>query len=35
MMVLSLILDNHVCAYDTDIYRVLTLKNENVHSLDA
>jgi len=25
-MVLSLILDNHMCAYDTDIYRVLTLK---------
>jgi len=29
MIVLSLILDNHICAYDTDIYRVLTLENEN------
>jgi len=26
MIVLSLIFDNHVCAYDTDTYRVLTLK---------
>ena len=29
MIVLSLILDKHVGAYDADIYRVLTLKIKN------
>ena len=34
MIALSLILDTHVGAYDTDIYRVLTLKHEYFHSLE-
>ena len=33
-MVLSLMLDTHVCAYDTDTYRV-KYEYENPHSLDV
>jgi len=32
VIVLSLIFDNHICAYDTDIYRASTLKIEDAHS---
>jgi len=35
VIVLSLILDNHVCVYDVDIYRVLTLKNEKSNYLNV